>query len=78
MSDTLEAKEPNTIEDDLLTDEDVVARYRGRITVGTLRNWRALKIGPPYLKIGKAVPYSRAALKAWDRNNTVACSRLPD
>ena len=34
-------------DDDLLTDEDVVARYRGRITLGTLRNWRALKIGPP-------------------------------
>lgn len=65
-------------EDDLLTDEDVVARYRGRITVGTLRNWRALKIGPPYLKIGKAVLYSRSALQAWDRRNTVVCSKLAD
>ena len=44
-------------DDDLLTDEDVVARYRGRITLGTLRNWRALKIGPPYIKVGKAVLY---------------------
>lgn len=64
------------IEDDLLTDEDVVARYRGRITLGTLRNWRALKIGPPYIKVGKAVLYSRASLQAWDKRNTVACSKL--
>lgn len=63
-------------EDDLLTDEEVVARYRGRITLGTLRNWRALKIGPPYIKVGKAVLYSRAALQAWDRRNTVTCSKL--
>ncbi|MFN3465841.1 MAG: DNA-binding protein [Terricaulis sp.] len=63
-------------DDDLLTDEDVVARYRGRITLGTLRNWRALKIGPPYIKVGKAVLYSRSALQAWDKRNTVACSKL--
>lgn len=65
-------------EDDLMTDEEVVARYKGRITLGTLRNWRALKIGPPYIKVGKAVLYSRGALQAWDRRNTVTCSRLPD
>jgi hypothetical protein len=64
------------IEDDFLTDEEVVARYRGRITLGTLRNWRALKIGPPYIKVGKAVLYSRAALQAWDKRNTVTCSKL--
>lgn len=65
-----------TIEDDFLTDEEVVARYRGRITLGALRNWRALKIGPPYIKVGKAVLYSRAALQAWDKRNTVTCSKL--
>lgn len=65
-----------TPDDDFLTDEEVVARYRGRITLGTLRNWRALKIGPPYIKVGKAVLYSRAALQAWDRRNTVICSKL--
>lgn len=63
-------------DDDLMTDEDVVARYRGRITLGTLRNWRALKIGPPYIKVGKAVLYSRASLQAWDKRNTVSCSKL--
>lgn len=71
------ANDANDAQDDnLLTDEEVVARYRGRITLGTLRNWRALKIGPPYIKVGKAVLYSRAALQAWDRRNTVICSKL--
>jgi hypothetical protein len=64
-------------DDDLLTDEEVSARYRRRITVGTLRNWRALGIGPPYVKVGKAVLYSRAALQAWDRRNTVTCRPVP-
>lgn len=51
--------------------------YKGRITLGTLRNWRALKIGPPYVKVGKAVLYSRSSLKAWDKRNTVICGKLP-
>ncbi|MGH6950672.1 MAG: DNA-binding protein [Vitreimonas sp.] len=67
---------PVNQDDDLLTDEEVVARYRDRITLGTLRNWRALKIGPPYIKVGKAVLYSRTTLQAWDKRNTVACSKL--
>lgn len=60
-------------DDALLTDEDVVARYRGRITLGTLRNWRAAKKGPPYLKIGKAVLYRRDALIAWETLHAVKC-----
>jgi hypothetical protein len=67
--------EDHVPDDDLLTDEEVVARYKGRITLGTLRNWRALRIGPPYIKAGKAVLYSRAALQAWDKRNTVTCSK---
>ena len=62
-------------DDELLTDDEVVARYKGRITLGTLRNWRALKLGPPYVKVGKAVLYSRSALQAWDKRNTVNCSK---
>ncbi|MBA8910243.1 hypothetical protein HNQ95_006056 [Aminobacter ciceronei] len=40
-----------------LTPEEVSARYRGGISVGTLRNWRAMRIGPSFVKIGKAVLY---------------------
>jgi len=36
----------------LLTTEEVAERYRGEISVGTLRNWRALRVGPPLAGIG--------------------------
>lgn len=57
-----------------LTAEEVAVRYREAISVGTLRNWRAMRVGPPFLKIGKAVLYSRQALDEWDRKHMVACN----
>jgi hypothetical protein len=56
-----------------LTAEEVSERYRGGISVGTLRNWRAMRIGPDFIKIGKAVLYPIEALDAWDQKNTVTC-----
>jgi hypothetical protein len=56
-----------------LTPEEVVQRYRGEISLGTLRNWRSMRIGPTFVKIGKAVLYPVAELDAWDRKNTVTC-----
>jgi hypothetical protein len=66
-------------DDKFLTAEEVTKRYRGEITVGTLRNWRALRIGPPFVKIGKAVLYPVDQLDAWDQQNLVIChaSKLP-
>ncbi|WP_136618613.1 MULTISPECIES: helix-turn-helix transcriptional regulator [Mesorhizobium] len=60
-----------------LTAEEVSDRYRGGVSVGTLRNWRAMKIGPTFIKIGKAVLYPVEHLEAWDQRNTVAC-RAPN
>jgi Helix-turn-helix domain len=56
-----------------LTAEEVSERYRGEITVGTLRNWRAMRIGPAFVKIGKAVLYPVEELEAWDQKNLVTC-----
>ena len=56
-----------------LTAEEVSERYRGGVSVGTLRNWRAMRIGPAFIKIGKAVLYPTEALDAWDQKNTVTC-----
>lgn len=56
-----------------LTADQVAERYCGEITVGTLRNWRALRIGPPFMKIGKAVLYPIEELEAWDQQNLVLC-----
>jgi hypothetical protein len=56
-----------------LTPEEVSERYRGEVTVGTLRNWRAMRIGPAFVKIGKAVLYPIDELDAWDQKNLVTC-----
>jgi hypothetical protein len=56
-----------------LTPEEVSERYRGEVTVGTLRNWRAMRIGPAFVKIGKAVLYPVGELEAWDQKNMVVC-----
>jgi hypothetical protein len=56
-----------------LTLEEVVARYRGQVSKGTLRNWRAMRIGPSFIKIGKAVLYPVTELERWDKSNLVVC-----
>ncbi|WP_082749634.1 helix-turn-helix domain-containing protein [Caulobacter sp. CCH5-E12] len=56
-----------------MTTEEVAARYRDLISAGTLENWRAQRIGPSFLKIGKAVLYPVEELDVWDRRNIVQC-----
>ena len=56
-----------------LTPKEVTERYRGDVSVGTHRNWRVMKIGPPFVKIGKAVLDPIEELEAWDERNTVQC-----
>ena len=41
------------------------------ITLGTLRNWRTRRFGPPYWKLGKSVRYPRADYLAWRERNRV-------
>lgn len=60
-------------ENRFLTTEEVAERYRGEISVGTLRNWRAQRVGPPFMKIGKSVLYPVQALDEWDKKNLVIC-----
>lgn len=43
------------IEKRFLTAVEVSERYRGEITVATLRNGRTMRIGPALIKVGKAV-----------------------
>jgi hypothetical protein len=56
-----------------LTPEEVAERYRGEVSVGTLRTWRSMRVGPGFVKIGKAVLYPVAELDAWDEQNRVSC-----
>ena len=45
-----------------LTCEEVVERYRNKVSDGTLRNWRCKRIGPSYIKDrqGDLISYRRA------------------
>ncbi|NGN44668.1 helix-turn-helix domain-containing protein [Mesorhizobium sp. CGMCC 1.15528] len=56
-----------------LTPEEVTERYRDTISVGTLRNWRSMRIGPAFVKVGKAVLYPTNELEVWDQKNVVTC-----
>ncbi len=56
-----------------LTLEDVVAHYRGQVSEETLRNRRAMRIGPSFIEIGKAVLYPVSELDRWDKSNLVVC-----
>jgi len=49
-----------------LTPEELVARYRGEVTSGTLRNWRCAGRGPPFIKVGRAVLYPLEDLETWE------------
>jgi hypothetical protein len=60
-----------------LTEGELLSRYRGAVTAGTLRNWRAKGLGPSFVKIGKAALYPLAALEAWERHRTVNCQTGP-
>jgi hypothetical protein len=56
-----------------LTAEEVAERYRGSVSIGTLRNWRAMRVGPTFVKIGKAILYPEAELSAWEKKNMLSC-----
>jgi hypothetical protein len=56
-----------------LTLNEVVERYRGQISEGTLCNWRSMRIGPSFIKIGKAILYPLEDVDRWDRRNLVVC-----
>lgn len=58
------------IKKNYLTADEVTERYRGTVSARTLANWRSLKIGPKFIKIGKAVLYDQADIDAWDERNT--------
>jgi hypothetical protein len=58
-----------------LTLEEVVERYRNQVSEGTLRNWRSKRIGPSFIKTGKAVLYPVNELDRWGRSNLVLCQR---
>jgi hypothetical protein len=59
-----------TIDGHLWTDEEVAGRYG--LSVGTLRNWRYLGIGPRSIKAGRKPLYPEGELARWEREGMTA------
>ena len=53
-----------------LTPREVSLRYGGSISVGTLANWRAAGISPPYIKLGGRIVYDERELEEWEQKRT--------
>lgn len=49
-----------------LTPAEVVARWNGAYSVGTLANWRSQGIGPAFVKIAGRVLYPLADVQAYE------------
>lgn len=56
-------------DDQLLTAEELSALIR--VKPDTLERWRMRKQGPPYIKLGKLVRYSRSDVAKWVQSGRV-------
>ena len=54
-----------------LSDREAAA-FLGPVSVRTLQDWRARRVGPVYTKVGRRVAYDVADLEAFLRANRVA------
>lgn len=54
----------------LLTIEETAEALK--VSAYTLARWRVLKKGPAFVKVGRAVRYSRESLEAWLKKKTVS------
>ena len=52
--------------------EREAAAFLGPVSVRTLQDWRARRVGPVYTKVGRRVAYDVADLEAFLRANRVA------
>lgn len=55
----------------LLTPQELCARWKNKISVGTLRNWRAKSKGPRPTKIGGSIFYMLAEVENWEIQQTM-------
>lgn len=52
-----------------LTPAQLVLRWDGAVTTGTLANWRSKGEGPAYSKFGSRVRYPIAKVMVWEAAN---------
>lgn len=58
------------------TPEELVVRWRRRVDVGTLANWRSKRQGPPFHRFGRAVLYRADLVEQWESKNMTICDRV--
>lgn len=63
-------------ENTFLTPDELVARYKGNISVKTLANWRTKGGGPRYVKIGGKIMYALAAVLEWENARTYGSTAM--
>jgi hypothetical protein len=66
-----EAVKTEAAQDQFLTPEELVQRYKGTITLRTLINWRYTKEGPAWTKIGRTVLYGLSDVEAWEARRRI-------
>lgn len=54
----------------ILTPEELVQRYYGRISLKTLANWRSTGGGPAFTKVGNRVFYRLPDVLEWEQRRT--------
>lgn len=59
---------------DFLSTEELSARWKGEVQTGTLENWRTMKLGPKFVKLGRGrnsrVVYRLTDVIAYEKANT--------
>jgi hypothetical protein len=55
-----------------LTPDELVARWRRKVSRRTLSNWRSSHEGPRFTKIGGRVLYALNHVEEWERERTIA------
>lgn len=55
-----------------LTPAQLVDRWNGAVTTGTLSNWRSKGIGPSFVKFGRSIRYPLQSVLAYEAGRTKA------
>lgn len=54
----------------LLTEDDVVTRWKSKVTKATLQTWRSRQMGPKYIKVGRSVLYPQKEVERYEARST--------
>lgn len=57
-------------ETEYITAEELSTRWKGRVAVRTLSNWRTLGTGPKFTKVGGRILYPLSEVVSWEQRRT--------